>query len=396
MIVNLCIILYKYLYFIFAIGVAVATAALLRIQNRSYARNLEGHRAAVPNAFQRSIEWNCIFIKSRSIDRREVVDLSTPRILSWNIERGQHPGEIARYIECLRPDIVCLQEVDWGNKRTDSTDVLDELVRRTHLLGLYSVEFLEIASPFRSPGMEGGGVTGNAMLTRIEPVTTFRAELPVCLDWEHGERDPQLPAGVRRRIRREKRVGMRFALCAEFSFDGKPLVVASVHLEDVMGGVAGRYSQFMGVVSEIRRRHGDSAISVIAGDFNTFDCPLARASYTPDSEADAMGKPERMDEGRWWKEELLPRSGYADPFDTSDWTFQVTPLFRRKLDWIAVRGGAVASFGVGPFSSSDHRPLWIDLAVDLTKPREQDSPGEENTENGVGTVPSSGIMMEKE
>jgi hypothetical protein len=41
----------------------------------------------------------------------------------------------------------------------------------------------------------------------------------------------------------------------------------------------------------------------------------------------------------------------------------VTRLFRVKLDWIATQGGGVVDRGVGQFSSSDHRPIWIDLKL---------------------------------
>jgi len=63
-------------------------------------------------------------------------------------------------------------------------------------------------------------------------------------------------------------------------------------------------------------------------------------------------------------------------------------LFKRKLDWIAVRGGRVVSFGVGPFSSSDHRPLWINLTTDLPKALERD-PDEGTTRPGAGREPVS-------
>ncbi len=321
-------------------------------------------RAAVPNEFQQSIVLDNIYVKNPISERGDRGDRKSVRILSWNIERGHHPDQIAQYIERVQPDIVCLQEVDWGNHRTDLVDVLDDLARRTQMIGLYGVEFLEICTPYRATNMKGGGVTGNAFLTRIRPATTFRVDLPVCLDWEFDWDHPRLPKKVWKRVRQEKRVGKRFALCAEFTFAGKSLVVSSVHLENVLGGVAGRYSQFMRVVDEIRKSYGDHTPSVIAGDFNTFDCTLARALHTHDNDLNSLGMPRYVDESRWWKEELLPKTGYADPFDPDVWTFQITPLFRKKLDWVTVKGGQVVNFAVGPFASSDHRPLWIDISLD--------------------------------
>ena len=73
--------------------------------------------------------------------------------------------------------------------------------------------------------------------------------------------------------------------------------------------------------------------------------------------------PPGISETQWWRSKLLPSTGYADPFPPTAWTFSVTPLFRVKLDWIATHGGSVVDCGVGPFASSDHRPIWIDLKL---------------------------------
>jgi hypothetical protein len=68
-----------------------------------------------------------------------------------------------------------------------------------------------------------------------------------------------------------------------------------------------------------------------------------------------------MTEAVWWRRALLPRTGYSDPFADTSWTFTLPPLFRAKLDWITIKGCGVSNFGIGPFSSSDHRPIWVDL-----------------------------------
>jgi hypothetical protein len=136
--------------------------------------------------------------------------------------------------------------------------------------------------------------------------------------------------------------------------------LCTLHLEDKLGGIEGRWKQYMAAVQAIDASADETAICVIAGDFNTFDCRLARL-LTPDSNATALGKPAEVNEAAWWRTELLPRTGYADPFADDAWTFTVTPLFRAKLDWITSKGGTVRNCGIGPFSSSDHRPIWVDL-----------------------------------
>jgi endonuclease/exonuclease/phosphatase family metal-dependent hydrolase len=59
----------------------------------------------------------------------------------------------------------------------------------------------------------------------------------------------------------------------------------------------------------------------------------------------------------------LPPTGFADPFNADDWTFRVPLLFRGKLDWIVIRGGAARGHGIGPFAGSDHRPIWADIEI---------------------------------
>ena len=308
---------------------------------------------------QRSLELDRIYRKGClpvSACRR---DSGQFRVLSWNIERGHAPARIAETITRLRPDVACLQEVDWGNERTGRRDVLEFLAERTGMLGLFGIEFLELNSSRRSPKFAGGGATGNALLTKLEPVSSFRVELPPSLDWSRAAEDRNVPGSVRWRVRRQPRLGARFGIGAELAMGGRNLFVCSLHLEDKLGGVRGRWAQYVASVRAVEARRG-AAMGVIAGDFNTFDCRLARF-VTPDGKATAHGKPASVTEADWWQGTLLPSIGYADPFTSAEWTFCVPPLFRSKLDWITIKGAEVQSRGIGPFSSSDHRPIWADL-----------------------------------
>jgi endonuclease/exonuclease/phosphatase family metal-dependent hydrolase len=312
-------------------------------------------------AFQRSLELGRIYAK-RPRQALTGVETGRPlRILAWNIGRGFAPERIANTIRDLRPDITCLQEVDWNNQRTGSRDVLQELAERTGMLGLYGIEFLELQGPRRPRQLAGGGAAGNALLCRIEPSTCFRIEPPSMLDWEHGPEDGRLPPRVRARLRREPRIGRRFALAAAFDVGSHRFIVASVHFEDKFGGPRARFEQFQSVVNAIDAHRGDrDATIVVAGDFNTFDSAMARL-VTPDTDASALGRPKGTGEAAWWKRALLPTTGFVDPFPVAAWTFQVKPVFRAKLDWITVRNGTVRDCGSGPFASSDHRPIWADV-----------------------------------
>lgn len=286
---------------------------------------------------------------------------STLRIVSWNIAGGYAPARIAAALRALRPDIVCLQEVDWGNGRTGGVDVLEYLAECTGMLGLYAIEFLELASPARRRRLAGGGATGNALLTRLAPASTFRVALPPVLDWEaSGAEASRLPPRARRSLRQETRIGRRFGLATDFKIGAETLRVCSLHLEDKQGGIAGRWSQFMAAAQAMDT--APPAARIIAGDFNTFDSPRARW-WTRDDDGTALGKPAKMTEAAWWRSALLPQTGYADPFTDTAWTFAASPFFRAKLDWIATAGCDCLAWGAGPFASSDHRPIWADLQL---------------------------------
>ncbi len=318
---------------------------------------------AVLTEFQTSLDPARIYVKGHAPASSGEATPGRIRIMTWNIGRGYEPARIAETIRELRPDVACLQEVDWGNERTGRRDVLEDLAEQVGMLGLFGIEFLELRSPRRDARSAGGGVTGNAVLTRFEPVSAFRLPLPPCLDWERDAASPQLPMLVRRRVRREPRMGQRFGLGVELALGRHRLIVCSLHLEDKFGGVSGRWSQYTAAREAIAPRCDGATISVIAGDFNTFNSPLARL-FRPESSATALGKPFGSTEAQWWKTALLPATGYADAFPPGAWTFTVTPFFRAKLDWITTKGGQVRDCGVGPFSSSDHRPLWIDLDLE--------------------------------
>lgn len=318
-------------------------------------------------AFQRTLQLDRIYAKRPRQPLTGIAPGRPLRILSWNIGRGFAPQRIADTICELRPDIACLQEVDWGNRRTGGHDVLQTLAERTGMLGLYGVEFLELEAPGRPRRLAGGGATGNALLCRTDPRACFRIEPPPELDWEHGGEDGRLPSRVRVRVRRERRSGRRFALAAELEVGDARFVVASVHFEDKLGGPSGRFRQFRSIVEAIDARRGNrDATVVVAGDFNTFDSAMARL-VTPDTDATALGRPRGTSEAAWWKRTLLPPTGFADPFPLAAWTFRVPAVFRAKLDWITVRNGRVHGCGSGPLSSSDHRPIWVDVEPQVVR-----------------------------
>lgn len=310
-----------------------------------------------PNEFQQGIEVSHIYTKNDAAQPRQAQGIETLRILNWNIERGFEPDALLAYIKQVGADIVCLQEVDWGNLRTDNRDVLEYLAEHTGMLGLYSTEFIEIQTPYRWKKLAGGGVHGNAILTRIKPSSYYRLELPATsFDWNN-------PTSIQSKLTKyEKRIGARFAMCAEFQLSDKKLLVSSAHFEDKFVGADGRYKQFHSLVEQIKTRMSAEDISVIAGDLNTLETWLTRAVGYGKS-AKGAPIPWYVSECAWWQHVVLPPTGYADPWQCKDWTHNVSWFYHQKLDWILVKNCQVENFGRGDKNSSDHRPLWVDLAI---------------------------------
>jgi len=304
------------------------------------------------NEFQSSIRSDVIYEKNPSLKFAEKSEKAL-RILNWNIERGYFPERITKYINEIKPDIACLQELDWGNERTEKADILELIAQKTNMRGYFGVEFYEIQTPYRTKRLSGGGVHGNAILTKIEPSHLFRVEMPHAFDWNLRNMDDKI-------IRSQTRLGFRFALCAKFTIRDEPLYVVSVHLEDKHGGIEGRYNQFMSLVNSLKTQPADAII--LGGDMNTLDNWLTQ--ITGFSKADrALGKPFYKPESRLWKEKFLPPIGFSDPFKHTDWTVQHSLLYREKLDWLMVKNCRVINHELGPFNTSDHKPIWIDVEI---------------------------------
>lgn len=314
---------------------------------------------AKKNPFQNKLNINEIKLKEPTW----IAELSKDnalRIMSWNIERGYDVERLAKYIKEKNPDIVCLQEVDWRNRRTGEKDVLQEIAEATGMYGYFAIEFFELEmslrnkSPLwsRKKSLAGGGVHGNAILTKIKPERTYRIDLPIDdYDWSQFADKISL---------RERREGSRCAICAEIRINGSLWTICSAHLENNCG-IAGREKQLKKIVAEIPRR--SNAKTIIAGDFNTIDNWLSRLSRRT-KKSESCGNCWYRPESKWWKDFLLPTIGMYDPFSHKDWTFKLGGrLYREKLDWILVTENCevIDDPIIGGFNTSDHCPLTISV-----------------------------------
>jgi endonuclease/exonuclease/phosphatase family metal-dependent hydrolase len=218
------------------------------------------------------------------------------RVASWNIERGLNfdlirlalsdPGgfkdaalrtgtidsnkqaQIERQLQTLRDaDIVLLNEVDLGMKRTDYRDVAHDLARALRMNYVFGVEFVEVDRlddlGIETVELEDGalaqqmrdelkpdparylGLHGNAILSRY-PIENARiVRLPVCHDWyntekaeiSHLEKGKRLAANklFLERMEREVRLGGRMSLIADVRIPDlrtQVATVVNVHLEN--------------------------------------------------------------------------------------------------------------------------------------------------------------------
>ena len=123
------------------------------------------------------------------------------RLVSFNVERGYELARVVSLLKHLDPDIVALQECDWGCKRSRSADVGREIAKALKFAGAFAAEFEEVDSPARSERDAGGGVHGNAVLCRwgfaAGPGKEGAFSVPHALayDWEH-ETERAFPAAA--------------------------------------------------------------------------------------------------------------------------------------------------------------------------------------------------------
>jgi endonuclease/exonuclease/phosphatase family metal-dependent hydrolase len=252
------------------------------------------------------------------------------RVVQWNIERGieydairaaltgsnqfarlidssAHPRgssnrkTILQQVALLKQaDVIVLNEVDWGMKRTDYRNVAADLAAALRMNYAYGVEFVEVdpialgTEEFEEVSAEDRaklkaqiavdksryrGLHGSAILSRF-PLENVRlqpfAQQPH--DWYKAERESVRPleAGKRKagevvfreKVQREIRRGGRMMLTAEITDERIPggrMTIVATHLEDKTKP-DGRRKQLEELLERI------SAVTetvVVAGDMNT-------------------------------------------------------------------------------------------------------------------------------
>lgn len=252
------------------------------------------------------------------------------RVVQWNIERGieydavraalANPSTFARFIDPVEnprgskarntivqqvalmkdADVIVLNEVDWGMKRTDYRNVASDLATALGMNYAYGVEFVEVdpialglekfeelsekdqrelsieisVDPNRYRGLHGSAILSRFPLqnVRLQPFDHQPH------DWYKKERDGVQPieegkrkAGelvFREKVQREVRRGGRMMLTAEIvdeRIPGGRATIIATHLEDKTKP-EGRRKQLEELLARIK---GQNGAVIVAGDMNT-------------------------------------------------------------------------------------------------------------------------------
>jgi len=289
--------------------------------------------------------------------------ISQLRVATWNIERGYQLPKVIAELRQLDADLICLQEIDVGCERSGFKDVGLQIASELQMNYFFVCEFEELHSPLRKPQDQGGGIHGNAILSRLDFQTTCtipHREQPV--DW-NTEGDAF----------KEPRRGARVTPAVTISTAAGPLRVYGPHLELFCGATA-RMRQMQEIIddAECQLRSGKASHVLVGGDLNTGAHGFGRAM--PRFARDHLRwRSIGYTEAEWWDKHFWngpsnDQLGLFDPFDKRrDHSMIVygpgsIPLWAAKLDWLLVsRGVNAAKLLIGGSQASDH--LWLSMCI---------------------------------
>ncbi|KAI7865654.1 hypothetical protein BDF14DRAFT_1822086, partial [Spinellus fusiger] len=176
------------------------------------------------NATETPVEWPCLPGEILCYDYRQGTASPAPtslKVLQWNVERNYESKAIQDTLLALDADVFVLQEIDIGCRRSQSKDHFKTLCETLGMKGGFVCEFVEIDSPCRSPRDAGGGVHGNAILSKYDIDFNVLPHRHLAFDWD-----------TKGGTVNEPRKGRRFTLVGTVHAPGLPSIVCyCVHLE---------------------------------------------------------------------------------------------------------------------------------------------------------------------
>lgn len=243
-------------------------------------------------------------------------------VVTWNIQQGAAYDKVLAVLRRLDSDVVLLQEVDQGCRRTGYRNVARDLAAALHMNWVAAGEFQELGE-----GRKGiPAITGQATLSKypIDEASVLPFAAQARWRWSLNPVQP--------------RRGGRLALKTRTA----GIIFYNTHIES--GGNERLQHRQMGeIVADQARTSGELPI-VIAGDFNTRPASRIVRSLASASFVDALGD-----------------SAQRGPTSLG----QLQPI-----DWIFVRRvGSATGRVIDAPAASDHSPLlsafrmpWVALA----------------------------------
>ena len=137
-------------------------------------------------------------------------------VLMFNMERGVNLPEIQEFLrDCpdIQPfDVILANELDDGCARSGNKNTARELAQAFGLNYAWGLEFIELVNDENAKGFHGNAVFSRWPIRRAGVI-----RLPEQYNWYFD---------------RQRRIGGRCAVLAELDVGGRPLGVASIHLEN--------------------------------------------------------------------------------------------------------------------------------------------------------------------
>ncbi|KAI9178835.1 hypothetical protein H9P43_005497 [Blastocladiella emersonii ATCC 22665] len=309
---------------------------------------------------------------------------SSLRVVQWNIERGYCLDAVIEILRGLNADILCLQELDIGCARSGLRNCAREIAEALQLKCAFAAEFHELDSAVRSPRDGGGGLHGNAILSRLDFDAHALVHRYQAFDWERDGHK-----------KREPRRGGRCTLVAQFRVGGgfdRGLVVYSAHLE-VFCGMLARVAQFSEILARAAATQKQFPHQMICGDLNTMAHGIARLS--PSFCNDSMRwRTLGSTEAEWLTRNVLAQPARDLPFNPALLSLNLPPAvveaarnpgfhepwdavrdvtlqnyggyYSGKLDWTLAMGLEVTDRAMANhrYEASDHRALVVTVRPD--------------------------------
>ncbi|KAG0036945.1 hypothetical protein BGZ82_003428 [Podila clonocystis] len=286
------------------------------------------------------------------------------RCLQWNIERNYKAKEIIDTLTQLDADILCIQEIDIGCHRSGhERDHFLEICASQGLYGGFVPEFWELEHAGRKDRDQGGGVHGNAILSRW-PINGFRV-----LDHVHHayewERD-----GLKLN---EPRLGRRLTIVADIQTPSGPLLCYCAHLE-VFTGIVGRISALSDILADSELYSDRYPYQILFGDLNTISHSIARLAKTISTDQYRIGSVGSQ-EAEWWDCNLWSWHVHDGEFNlalaTGGWSWL------RRLGFLGIGIGVTGQKGLSGYWHSDKKYThWLKVlaqaGLDKVKQARQD------------------------